>query len=102
VYEKIGMPALIIQIITGLYLAHRMVPEFSQWFNFSNPVAHPITLKVILLGLTFAFAIDAKIRVLPNLSEKTLTTMAWHIIPVTVISILFVVVGVSFRTGWLY
>ena len=38
----------------------------------------------------------------PNLSERNLTAMAWHIVPVTVVSVLFVVVGVAFRTGWLY
>jgi putative copper export protein len=102
IYERIGMPALVIQIVTGVYLAHRLLPEFDQWFNFSNPVAHPILLKLVLLALTFGFAIDAKLRVLPNLSKDTLTTMAWHIIPVTIISVLFVITGVSFRTGWFY
>ncbi len=102
VYEKIGMPALIIQVITGLFLAHRMLPDVSQWLDFSNPVAHPILLKLSLLALTLCFALSARFRVIPNLSEKTLTTMAWHIIPVTIISILFVITGVSFRTGWFY
>lgn len=102
VYEKIGMPALIIQVITGLFLAHRMLPDVSQWLDFSNPVAHPILLKLSLLALTLCFALSARFRVIPNLSEKTLTTMAWHIIPVTMISILFVITGVSFRTGWFY
>jgi len=102
VYEKIGMPALIVQIATGLYLTHRLLPEVSQWFNFSNPVAVPIALKLTLLALTLGFAIDAKFRVLPNLSSETLTTMTWHIIPVTILSVLFVVAGVSFRTGWWY
>ncbi|NLJ92095.1 MAG: copper resistance protein CopD, partial [Aeromonadales bacterium] len=46
--------------------------------------------------------LDARFRVIPTLSKKTLTVMAWHIIPVTLFSIVFVVVGVSFRTGWLY
>ena len=102
VYEKIGMPALIIQVITGLMLAYRMLPDVMQWINFANPVAHAILAKLSLLALTVGFAIDARLRVIPTLSEKTLTTMAWHVIPVTVFSILFVVVGVSFRTGWLY
>lgn len=102
VYEKIGMPALIIQVITGLFLAYRMLPDVSQWLDFSNPVAHPILLKLSLLALTLGFALSARFRVIPNLSEKTLTTMAWHIIPVTMISILFVITGVSFRTGWFY
>ncbi len=101
-YERIGMPALIVQIATGLMLAHRMVPDPAQWFNLANPLSHPILAKLGLLAITLVFALHARLRVIPNLTEKTLTTMAWHIIPVTVISVLFVVVGVSFRTGWLY
>jgi putative copper export protein len=100
VYEKIGMPALVVQIVTGIYLAHRLLPDVSQWLDFSNPVAAPIALKLTLLALTFAFALDAKFRVLPNLRSDTLLTMAWHIIPVTILSVLFVATGVSFRTGW--
>ena len=102
VYEKIGMPALIIQVITGLFLAYRMLPDVSQWLDFSNPLSHPILLKLSLLTLTLCFAMSARFRVIPHLSEKNLTTMAWHIIPVTIISILFVITGVSFRTGWFY
>jgi len=101
-YEKIGMPALIIQVITGLMLAHRMLPDVGRWFDMSNPIAHIITAKLGLLALTLAFAIDARFRVIPKLSKETLRVMAWHIIPVTLFSILFVVVGVSVRTGWLY
>lgn len=101
VYEKIGMPALIVQVITGLMLAYRLVPDIGQWFDMSNPMSHPIAAKLLLLALTTGFAIDARLRVIPVLSEKNLGVMAWHIIPVTILSILFVVVGVSFRTGWL-
>lgn len=102
VYEKIGMPALIIQVITGLFLAYRMLPNLGLWLDFSNPLTHPILLKLLLLSLTLCFALSARFRVIPNLSEKNLTTMAWHIVPVTIISILFVITGVSFRTGWFY
>lgn len=102
VYEKIGMPALIVQIVTGLILAYRLLPDINLWFDMSNPVAHGIVAKLTLLLLTFIFALDAKFRVIPVLSKNNLTDMAWHIIPVTLISILFVVVGVSFRVGWLY
>lgn len=100
VYEKIGMPALIVQIITGLYMANNLLA--GQWLNFENPITHPVALKLALLLTTFAFALDAKFRVIPTLSEKSLMTMAWHIVPVRVMSILFVVVGVSFRAGWFY
>ena len=102
VFEKIGMPALIIQILTGGTLAYRLVPEFTQWFNTANPVSHAIMAKLGLLGLTLGLALNARLRVIPNLSPATLKIMAAHTIAVTVLSILFVVVGVSFRTGWLY
>ncbi|AIW15831.1 CopD family protein [Vibrio tubiashii] len=102
VYEKIGMPALVIQIITGLMLAYRMLPDVSLWFDMSIPISHGIVAKLTLLLLTFLFALDARFRVIPKLSESNLTDMALHIIPVTVFSILFVIVGVSFRVGWLY
>lgn len=101
-FEKIGMPALVVQIITGLLLAYRFIPDVGQWFNMSNPVSHSIAAKLTLLALTVGFAIHARLRVIPVLSETNLVVMAWHIIPVTIFSILFVVVGVSFRTGWLY
>ena len=100
-YEKLGMPALILQVITGFSMMHMMLPDMSKWFQGGNPLSHLIIGKVILLGLTIAFALDAKLRVLPNLTEDKLVDMACHIIPVTIFSILFVVLGVGFRSGWL-
>ena len=100
-YEKIGMPALIIQIITGLMLAYSLLPDVALWFDFSNPLAHGIVAKLSLLALTVLFALDARFRVVPKLSPDNLIDMAWHIVPVTVFSVLFALVGVSFRTGWL-
>jgi len=100
-YEKIGMPALVIQVVTGLMLAHHLLPDISLWFDMSVPVAHGIAAKLTLLALTVLFALDARFRVIPKLSEANLVDMAWHIIPVTVFSVLFVLAGVSFRAGWL-
>lgn len=101
-YEKIGMPALIIQIVTGVYLALNIEGNVSNWFNLDNSVANVILIKLALLTLTVCFAINARFRVLPNLSKSNLALMGWHIRAVTTISILFVFVGVSFRIGWLY
>ena len=33
-FEKIGMPALVLQIITGLWMAYRMIPDVSLWLGF--------------------------------------------------------------------
>ena len=101
-YERIGIPALLIQVATGFWLAYRLVPDVSEWFDLDNPVSRPIAAKLALLAITAMFAVDARLRLIPNLNEDNLAAMAWHIVPVTIVSVLFVFVGVAFRTGWLY
>ena len=101
-YERLGMPALLMQVLTGLWLAHRLVPNPMEWITFNNPVGRLVGIKLALLATMLALAVDARLRLLPRLAESQLVALAWHIIPVTIISVLYVVVGVSFRTGWLY
>lgn len=100
-YERIGIPALLVQVITGAWLAHRLVPDVGHWLDLSDPLCRPLAAKLALLGITVAFAIDARLRVIPQLSAEKLPSLAWHVYPVTLASVLFVVAGVSFRTGWL-
>ena len=101
-FERIGKPAMLVQIITGLLLAHRLLPDVYLWLDWRNPVSRVVGMKLMLLALTILLAADAKLRVLPKLSNKNLWDMAAHIIAVTLLSVLFVIVGVSFKTGWLY
>lgn len=98
-YEKIGIPALITQVATGLWMAHLQLPP-SQWFALATPQSHLIAAKLGLLALTAAFAVDARFRVIPRLNAAMLPAMAWHIWPVTLFSVLFVLVGAGFRLGW--
>lgn len=101
-YERIGLPALLIQVITGLMLAHSLSQDVTRWVDFGDPVGRLIGLKLGLLLLTAVFAIDARLRLIPKLDASRLASLAWHIVPVTLMSVLFVVVGVSFRTGWFF
>lgn len=98
-FERIGMPALFIQIASGLWLAYQMVPNISEWFSFETYAGGMIALKLGTLGLTAAFALNARFRVVPTLSADTLVLFAWHIVPVTVLSICFVVLGVGVHLG---
>ncbi len=79
-FEKIGMPALVLQVLTGLTLAYFKVPDVTLWFDVANPTSHGIMAKLSLLVLTLGFAIHARFRVMPKLSAETLPVMAWHII----------------------
>jgi putative copper export protein len=99
-YEWIGIPALFTQIATGLWLAHALVPEPSRWLSRGDPVGRLVGIKLLLLGATALLAADARLRIIPSLTPARLGTLAWHIVPVTIVSVLFVVTGVAFRTGW--
>ena len=98
-FEKIGMPALILQIITGLWMVYRLLPEVSLWFGFDNDLSTLITLKITLLALTVLVALHARFRVIPTLSPAILGFFALHIVAVTLLSVSFVIVGSLFRTG---
>ena len=97
-YEPIGIPALVIQILSGLWLANAQQPDWSLWLDFTDPVALLSALKLLLLGLTVGLAIHARLWLIPSLGPTTLPKLAWHILGVTLLSVLFVVVGVAFRT----
>jgi putative copper export protein len=95
-YEKVGMPSLLILIITGFYMALVYLP-LASWFDFSDHLSQHISIKVILLVTSLLIALHARLRIIPNLSEKNLKLMAGHIIAITVLAVFFVVTGLSFR-----
>jgi putative copper export protein len=96
-YEKVAMPALFLQVLTGLWLAYRYLPDLSAWFAFDSILSTYVAAKLLLLVATFILAIDARLRIVPRLSRQNLKSFAAHIVAVTVLSVLFVVVGVGFR-----
>lgn len=98
-FERIGIPALLTQVASGLWLAHLQLP-LAQWFDLATPQSHLIATKLGLMALTVGFALDARLRLIPRLSAATLPSMAWHIWPVTLFSVLFVLAGAGFRFGW--
>ena len=97
-YERIGLPALGVQIFTGLWLAERLLGSPTNWFD-SGPVARVVQVKLALLVLTAGLALHARFRVLPRLSDDTLSVLAWHIRVVTLAAVLFVLAGSSIRLG---
>lgn len=97
-YERVGMPALAVQIVTGLWLAHRLLGPPANWFS-DAPLAHIVHVKLLCLTGTAALAIHAKTRVIPRLNDDNLPVMAWHIAGVTGFSVLFVLAGASARLG---
>ncbi len=98
-YEPIGIAALIAQVLTGFELTRRYFPGFQGLFNLDSPLAVAALTKIILLILTVSLALDARLRIIPKLGRDNLGALAWHIIPVTILSVAFVYVGLCFRFG---
>jgi putative copper export protein len=96
-FERMGVPALVIQVVTGLSLAYRWLPSVTDWFSFSAFPASLISTKLLLLVLTLALALHARLRLIPELGKDNMRVLAAHIVLVTVLSVLFVIVGVLFR-----
>ncbi len=98
-FEKIGMPALLIMVISGIWMSYQLGVTFQDWFHFENPVETVVSLKLGLIFLTILFALSAQIFVLPKLSPKNLNVMAFHIISVTLIGVTMLVLGSFVRYG---
>ena len=101
-YEPIGLPALAILVLTGLWLRIFYDSQLLGWFTFRGSLATHLALKVILVVLTLILAIHARFRIIPKLKPENLKALAFHIIAVTVIGVLLVILGVSIRTGGLF
>ena len=98
-FERVGMPALVLQIITGLWMAYQLLPNIAAWFKLDNDFSILITLKLLLLLMTVLVALHARFYRIPRLSIHTLKGFSINIILVTLFSVAFVVVGTLFRTG---
>lgn len=97
-YEALGMSALVVQVVTGPWLAARLVPV-GMWLSTGNPYSRLVMTKLACLALTAMFAIDARFRVLPRLRDENVTSMVPHIVSVTTLGVIFVIAGVGFRVG---
>lgn len=99
IYERIGLPAMAVQVVTGVWLAHRLLPDFSMWVDWSDPVALTIALKLACLAATVALAIHARLFIIPRLDAARLPILGAHIVAVTALALIFVWLGLAFRYG---
>lgn len=98
-YEKIGLPALLLLVISGIMLSYRYDVTISGWFSFKTSIEKVISTKLILLFCTLGLAIHARLFIIPKLSIKSLNFMALHIIVITLIGITMMTVGTFVRFG---
>ncbi len=98
-FEPLGLAALALQVITGLWMVSMLLPGFHGLFNPANPIGLLVGTKLLLVVATAALALHARLRLIPNLTDANLSGLAWHIRGITALAIAFVVVGALIRLG---
>ena len=100
-YERIGLPALLLLVFTGIRMAYLYNIKINSWFSFSSPIENIISTKLCCLFTILLFAVSAQFWVLPKLRHniKYLSLMSFHVIIVTLISIGVLILGSFIRYG---
>lgn len=100
-YEWIGMPALLVMVITGIRMAYLYNVKLANWFAFETPIERIISFKLVCLLIIVLFALSAQFFVLPRLKRENekLPLMTFHILAVTTISLLMLIAGSFIRYG---
>lgn len=97
-YERIGLPALLLQVGTGIGLAHALLPSPAALLV-ESPVTRLVWTKLALLAATVLLAAHARLSIIPRLDAARLPVLGVHIVAVTLIAVGFVVAGLGLRTG---
>lgn len=100
-FENFGLAALLLQIITGLWLTWIYFPGFQHFLAFNSYLSIYIAMKLGLLLGTLALAIHARFFIIPQLTKETMNALAYHIVGVTTLAVLFVILGAGIRLGGL-
>lgn len=96
-YERIGIPALIVQVITGLLLAHRFVPGVWEAFTFADRLHTLVAVKLLLLLATAVVGAHARLWIIPRLNADRLPGLAVHVALVTILAVALLVCGALVR-----
>lgn len=100
-FEGFGLLALLLQVITGLGLTWIYFPGFQDFLAFNSYLSTYIAIKLGLLLGTLALAIHARFFIIPKLTKETMNALAYHIVGVTTLAVLFVILGAGIRLGGL-
>ncbi|MEO8892394.1 MAG: copper resistance protein CopD [Coleofasciculaceae cyanobacterium] len=100
-FEGFGLSALLLQVMTGLWLTWIYFPGLQTFWAFDSYLSIYIGIKLLLLLGTLALAIHARFFIIPNLNKESLNSLAFFVVGVTTLAVLFVVMGAGIRLGGL-
>lgn len=97
--RRVGVPALIAAIITGLWLAWDWLPTTPLWFNTELPISRLILGKLSLLTGALLVQAYMSLRVLPTLTIHRLPRLGLCLVLQVLLALTAVALGSGFRYG---
>lgn len=98
-FGKIGMPSLIILLITGILSAYDYDVTFYKWFSFSTAIETIVSIKLLLVFATLAAVIYTQKFVFPKLTSQNMMPTIIGISIVTFFSVAMLILGSFVRIG---
>lgn len=101
-FERLGIGALALQVATGLALARLDLGRWDALWGFEPGIASSVDLKLLLLAATLALALQARLRLIPQLTAATLPRLAIQIAMITALAVAMLSLGAGIRLGGLW
>lgn len=100
-FSKIGFAALLVQVSTGLALAHHWIPNVRAAVESPTLVVYLVGAKLFLLSTILALAAHAHHRILPSLTPERIGAFSVHAWITTLLSVGLLIAGATIRLGGL-
>lgn len=98
-FEILGMPSLILLLLTGVLLAYDYEVSIDKWFQFKGGIERIVSLKLLLFITTITLAISATKFIFPRLKKEPKLILYVFILLVTSIAVTMLVLGSLVRIG---
>ncbi|MFA6958070.1 MAG: hypothetical protein WC538_19555 [Thermoanaerobaculia bacterium] len=99
---QMGVHALAVQLITGLWLATPMFKGISAAFQMKDVFMTHVVAKIVIMIAITVLVIVMRRKIAPKLSMETLGGFTATVGIITVLGIFMVALGVGLRTGGLF
>lgn len=98
-FEILGMPSLILLLLTGVLLAYDYDVSIDKWFQFKGGIERIVSLKLLLFITTITLAVSATKFIFPRLKNQPKPILYLFIVLVTSIAVIMLVFGSLIRVG---
>jgi len=99
---QMGVHALAVQLITGLWLASPQFKGISAAFQMKEVFATHVVVKIAIMIVMTVLVVVLRRKIAPKLSMETLGGFTATVGLITILGIFMVALGVGLRTGGLW